>query len=735
MATNNRLNPSVPQRGASQSLVQVLDTYYRPARDVAGENAMSGGLGALSNFLGQQAAVEKEQELKQIAMKAQADAMAGADPDEEFANIRRGLLFRSHSRAYNQTYAETMGMKSAIEWKDNLTLEYEQSGLKRNTDPEAFRGWMNERVNTFIEGNKDNEYFMAGAMPYLNQTMVNMSSAHTSNIVRQMEANRIAAMRRQADDMAMSFIRGDMTPEELVANLQGVGTAFYETGESGGRVKTELLSSLLSVADATDNLDVLDIIDTAFSEGSLQLTPAQWNAISDARQGIQRDIEYRIGVQERLETRQRELEVRTATDTATDFYLSDPSNMAVSPQAFVSQNPDMAAMIAASPNSSQILTAINDAYKTVTDISTSLSPEHEAINDLEITSAIRSGDITDTASLVDWIGASRTSGNAFTESNITNAFATLADYNNPEGVYSTQTYKDFSNATEKRVVTGLVSAPEFSFMGDGYEDQQSLFVQSKYREYEAARVAAIPLNNRRDPAAIRQALEAAAQDTHDYFRQTDPDFYGAKVQDYAGAVAGGTIPRFTDPNFVTEIGRLAEAQRVEDAATAAEFNAVLTPDQQAAMIAEGNDLLGLGNPDPVVAPVDTQTPQTPLEQSIANAEADRQAAIEAQQAQEAAALAAEEARVAEADRRAVEIQKQAINEITQENIAAISQLVEQGRLIPAANRIISTFMESNPNITTDAIAGELTQYLSNFEVPQELMDLVARALVEQLANN
>lgn len=589
MATNNRLNPQVPQRGASNNLVQVLDTYYRPARDQMGEQAMSTGFGALSAFLGNQSAVEKEQELKQIAMQAQADAMAGADPDQEFADIRRGLLFRSHSRAYNQTYAETMGMKSAIEWKDNLTLEYERSGLKSNTDPEAFRSWMNERVTTFIDGNKDNEYFMAGAMPYLNQTMVNMSSAHTSNIVRTMEANRIAAMKRQADDLAMSYINGDMTPEELIANLQGVDAAYYATGESGTRVRAELLSSILTVADATDNTEIIGVLNQAVADGALRLTPTQLNTLSETSMGISRDIEYRIGVQERADARRRETEVNNVTDLATDFYLSDPQNIAVSPQAFLAANPDMAAQIASSDNSAAMLKALNDSYKAVTDVSQNLSPEHESVNNLEITDAIRAGEITDTSSLLEFLNSSRAQGNSFTEANIQHGFSELAAYKDPEGVQDTQTYKDFSTATERRVVTGLVKAPEFSFMG-GYEDQQSLAVQSKYREYEAARIAAIPLNNRRDPAAIRQALEAAAQDTHDYFRQTDPQLYADRTNTYAEGVANGDLPRFSDPNFVTEIQRLAAEQEAAIANETAAFES-LTPVQRDQMITEGNSIL------------------------------------------------------------------------------------------------------------------------------------------------
>jgi hypothetical protein len=578
---NNRLNPDIPTRGTANNLIQVLDTYYRPARDVMGEQAMSQGFNSVSSFLGKQSSIEKEQELKEITMRAKQDAMSGADPDEEFAQIRKGLLFRSQSRAYNQAYAETMGTQAAIEFRDNLALEYEQSGLDRNTNPQAFREWMNERVNTFLTANADNEYFVAGAMPYMQQTISNMSSAHTSNITRTMEANRIAAMRREADSIAMQYARGEIDGGALVSALQGVGTAYYETGESGNRVKVELLSSLMDVANATDNLEILNIIDTAFKEGSLQLTPSQWAGMEQTREGIQRDIEYRRGLQERAAERQAELEVAGVTDAVTDFYLSDPANLAVSPEAFIAQNSDMAEMIRNSPQSRKLVDAIKDAHQSVTNVAANLSPEAELMNNLMITDEINSGNIQTAGDIVTFLQDQRAAGNGFSEANITHAFSELQTYNDPEGVYSTETYKNFSRVQERSVVTALVAEPQFSFMGDT-TDAQSIAVQGTYRQFEAERLAALPLQSRRDPRAIREALQQAAQDTHDYYRETSPEFYQGRLDEYSSQVLAGTIPALSNPEF----------ERAIDGADAAFDQAIAT----------GSEILGIGVPTPEPEP-------------------------------------------------------------------------------------------------------------------------------------
>ncbi|WMM94911.1 hypothetical protein CRP804_gp33 [Roseobacter phage CRP-804] len=569
---NNRLNPDIPTRGTAQNLVQVLDTYYRPARDVMGERAIAEGFNSISNFLGKQAAVEKEQELKEITMQAQRDAMAGLDPDEEFSQIRKGLLFRSQSRAYNQAYNETMGTQAAIEFRDNLALEYEQSGLDRNTDPQAFREWMNERVNTFLTENADNEYFVAGAMPYMQQTISNMSSAHTSNITRTMEENRIAAMRRQADDIAMRYYRGEISNEELVAQLQGVGTAYYETGENGSRVRLELMSSLLDVANATNSTEILDIIGGAFSEGSLQLTPSQLAALDDARDSITRDIEYRRGLAAQAEERVFQQQERSVTDAVTDFYLN-PENLAVSPEVFISGNSDMAEMIRNSPRSRELLDAVRTAHQSVTNVTNSLSPEAELMNNVMITDAFRNGEIQTAGDIVSYLQEQRANGVGFSENNISHAFSELSTYNDPEGVYGTEAYKNFSRITERGVITALVAEPQFSFQGDT-TDAQSLAVQGIYRQFEAERLAALPIQSRRDPRAIREALDQAAQDTHDYYRQTDPEFYNERQDQYAREVASGSIPDFSNPQFERSI---ADANAAFDAAVE-EGSAILFPE-------------------------------------------------------------------------------------------------------------------------------------------------------------
>ncbi|MFS9668818.1 hypothetical protein, partial [Klebsiella pneumoniae] len=74
-----RITPEMPQRGASRNLIQVIDNYYRPARDRVGEAAMARGFSDVSNFFGNEAAKAKKQQLDEIAKQGQQDALAGLD--------------------------------------------------------------------------------------------------------------------------------------------------------------------------------------------------------------------------------------------------------------------------------------------------------------------------------------------------------------------------------------------------------------------------------------------------------------------------------------------------------------------------------------------------------------------------------------------------------------------------------------------------------------------------------
>ncbi|WP_305230119.1 hypothetical protein, partial [Klebsiella pneumoniae] len=79
----------------------------------------------------------------------------------------------------------------------------------------------------------------------------------------------------------------------------------------GPKARAALLSSYLSVADATDNLAMIEALTTAQESGVLRLTPQEWNNITKEGQGIERDIKFRQDQKDRAAKAQLEAEENT----------------------------------------------------------------------------------------------------------------------------------------------------------------------------------------------------------------------------------------------------------------------------------------------------------------------------------------------------------------------------------------------------------------------------------------
>jgi hypothetical protein len=561
-----RITPDTPQRGASQNLLRVIDSYYRPARDRVGEAAMSQGFRDVSNFFGNEAAKAKKEQLEQIQIKAQQDAMAGLDPDQELSEVRNGFLFRSNSKAYNQAYNETMGKKAAIEFKEQATLEYEKSGLKYSTDPNRFREWMNKKVTGFLKDPEhNNPYFLAGAMPYVQQTTFNMSAAHTGNISRQMEANHLAAIQKQADDIAMSIATGEMSIEDGLGALTKLNGQAYGTGFSGPKSRAALLTSFLTVADATDNMEMIDALLEAQKSGDLKLTPKEWNAVVNQSQGIQRDIQFREAQKERAAKAAREQEEAMVTDVVADFY-NNPQNAAVPFSTFL-QTPvgdsgqTMADMINGSANTAALMTKAKTAYETINTIYDIAKPV-ELGNNYAITEAFDNGEITDMASMMSWFQTAQKDGLQFNDKNWEHAYGQLEKFGDDEQPYKTQTYKDYKTPALNRIIGALTpddNALSFSFEGE-YQGGMSDDIKIRFQSYLDEALGAIPEASQKNPELIRKAIELAEQQTMDFYKQNDPSLFNKQFESFTDAVNKGTVSWTSNPYFAQEAARLAEEQ-------------------------------------------------------------------------------------------------------------------------------------------------------------------------------
>ena len=675
-----RITPDMPQRGAARNLLQVVDNYYRPARDRVGEAAMSQGFQAASNFLGNEAGKAKKQQLEEIATQAQQDALQGDDPDVELSKVRNGLLFRSNSRAYNQTYSETMGKKAAIEFKENATIEYEKSGLKYSTDPNKFREWMNTKVHGFLSNEANQSpYFLAGAMPYIEQTTFNMGAAHMSNVSNQMEANHLAAIQKQADDTMMKISTGEISIEDGISEITKLNGQAYGTGLSGPKARKALISSFLSVADATDNPEMIEALIAAQESGDLKLTPAEWNAVTKQGEGIQRDINFRTAQKERASKLKLDAELNQYQEIITDFY-NNPDNVGV-PLTQLLNSPvkedgtTMGEMINASTNSTEIMSKVKSAYETVNTVY-EIPMSQQLANNYAITEAFDTGAITNQNELMAWIKGAQKDGFRFNDENHKHGYSELKQRQDPDAVYNSQTYKDYKQATLNRVVNAM--SPEGSKLimdpfGGGYLGEMVDDIKLRFQGYLDDHLKGVPDNN---PEAIKAAIANAERSVMEFYKENDPDLFNKQFDAFEKDVDAGDLSLTANPYFeqlrAENEARVAEEAAIMNANRSNETTPFVRPDidiQAGEAVLFGEQV----EEGTIVVPEDPAQVEVQNAMEQANAQAaERKAQAEAEAAAEAARLETERQNKIVADQELMsEAAKvvQDLNEIVVDNVS------------------------------------------------------------------
>jgi len=675
-----RITPDMPQRGAARNLLQVVDNYYRPARDRVGEAAMSQGFQAASNFLGNEAGKAKKQQLEEIATQAQQDALQGDDPDVELSKVRNGLLFRSNSRAYNQTYSETMGKKAAIEFKENATIEYEKSGLKYSTDPNKFREWMNTKVHGFLSNEANQSpYFLAGAMPYIEQTTFNMGAAHMSNVSNQMEANHLAAIQKQADDTMMKMSTGEISIEDGISAITTLNGQAYGTGLSGPKARKALISSFLSVADATDNPEMIEALIAAQESGDLKLTPAEWNAVTKQGEGIQRDINFRTAQKERASKLKLDAELNQYQEIITDFY-NNPDNVGV-PLTQLLNSPvkedgtTMGEMINASTNSTEIMSKVKSAYETVNTVY-EIPMSQQLANNYAITEAFDTGAITNQNELMAWIKGAQKDGFRFNDENHKHGYSELKQRQDPDAVYNSQTYKDYKQATLNRVVNAM--SPEGSKLimdpfGGGYLGEMVDDIKLRFQGYLDDHLKGVPDNN---PEAIKAAIANAERSVMEFYKENDPDLFNKQFDAFEKDVDAGDLSLTANPYFeqlrAENEARVAEEAAIMNANRSNETTPFVRPDidiQAGEAVLFGEQV----EEGTIVVPEDPAQVEVQNAMEQANAQAaERKAQAEAEAAAEAARLETERQNKIVADQELMsEAAKvvQDLNEIVVDNVS------------------------------------------------------------------
>ena len=311
---SGRVNPTVQSRGAARSFVESLDTYYQPARDTRREKALQQGLGQFSAMFQEQAAEVQDERRKGYFQQGQLDALA-EQAGEEIGKVRTGGLFRQNSKFYEMGLNEGRGSAAAIKWKNDMRVEFEQSGIDAQKNPEAFRQWMDGRINDFLGQFEGNQYAIDGAMPHISETVNNLSMSYSTKLNDRLHQERIDIYSTELADIMDGDFRGDYDRGTTIDALMNKTEELF--GTEGPAANDALVSTAITYALTNSDPEAILMIAEGVDAGKFKLNVEQKYRLKQAMDSLEADL--------RSEEGQRSAQQKALQEARTDEILQDYS--------------------------------------------------------------------------------------------------------------------------------------------------------------------------------------------------------------------------------------------------------------------------------------------------------------------------------------------------------------------------------------------------------------------------
>lgn len=319
---NDRVAPSTQVRSPARTFLQTVDTFYAPARDRRGEQAIQQGISAINSVLNERFEEYRADQRDDEYQQGRADALR-EQAGEEMQGVRTGNILRQNSRFYMAGLDETRGLSAATEFR-RATLAAYQEWEDRNNDDDGtlFRDWMNQRVAEFTNTLGDNRHRIAGALPTVQQAANNLAQQHASYTSRRLEAEARAAYRNVHQDIWTQALNGDVPLEDaLAASLEITEDQF---DMEGGVANEDLVDALIDVSNFRNDPAALYVLEEGIGNGTIRANPEIAARVSNAIESVESDRDRLIAqanAQAEAEaTAQREAHIVQAHQT----YAADP---------------------------------------------------------------------------------------------------------------------------------------------------------------------------------------------------------------------------------------------------------------------------------------------------------------------------------------------------------------------------------------------------------------------------
>lgn len=318
---NTRVNPDTPRTSPARSFAQTLDNFYAPMRDTRSEQALQRGIGQFAGIFEEKAAQVRQERDRDEYNQGVADAIRET-AGQEMQGVRTGSIFRQHSRFYMAGLNEQRGKAKAIEWKNQLALDYEAWEGKNSDDPNDFKNYLNERAGVFIESLQSNPHALNAALPYINEVANNLAAQHTSYTNERLRQEQVEASHQVFGDIVAGFTGGDYDEQTAIDALAAEVDELYASGEKDAR--EILVDAVILEADANDSLDGLLVLAKAYDQGKIKLSKAQKLRLEQSIDSIEAEITSAQAARSRAAQAQYDASINAHVTSYTEALLANP---------------------------------------------------------------------------------------------------------------------------------------------------------------------------------------------------------------------------------------------------------------------------------------------------------------------------------------------------------------------------------------------------------------------------
>lgn len=269
----------------ARSAIQHRSTFVNPQRVEE-----TSGLGLLAGALKiGGAAADRKKELQDAAdiERGKLEGLmlsAKGDP----AKIKLGEMFPQASPAFMMGLRESQSKAWAYRQADEWKAEYNSWEGKNSNNPNDFHNWLGTKLGDARSALGDDQFAIGGAMPVLQQTLNNMSAAHTSYTAKRVMGEETQAMREVVQGIVKN--REGTDTVALFSQIDHEVGLRVRKGMDGTVAKQTIFDDLLAQADAYNDGELLAQLDEANANGIFKLNPTQEKLLEDAQHDLDREI-------------------------------------------------------------------------------------------------------------------------------------------------------------------------------------------------------------------------------------------------------------------------------------------------------------------------------------------------------------------------------------------------------------------------------------------------------------